>query len=173
MHATFIILFLGSNASWTNYVYMLIMGVSAMTVWSAAAVVIAIPLVGLAIMGQNSILKFNFHGWLQTRPSAITADLWVGTDEQREWEAVMNLARGRRTVCLSSDGAASLLFSISNALWHSLDPRANFHLELDVNETIIRRTVAVLPKVARNLGFLDHWTQFETLLQRWKIVFQR
>jgi hypothetical protein len=174
MHLAFVTLFFGSNASWANYVYVPVMGVSAITLWSASAAFVAIPLAGLGVLGQFSMLKANLQGWLETRPSPIAANLWVGVDERLEWTKVLNLVHGHRTVCLTGDGAASLLFDeFERPVSATMIPGQSSNLEIKRElKELSNSQMAVVPLVPQNARFLSQWTEFSSLLKGCRLAFR-
>jgi hypothetical protein len=110
MHLAFVILFFGSNASWTNYAYVLVMGTVIVSCWPGHFRTVTWCLVLLGFAGQKSMIADDLRRWKFTAPSPETAGLWAPVDERDEWQRALMLAEGGKVVVLSGGGAAQVLF---------------------------------------------------------------
>jgi hypothetical protein len=110
MHLAFVSLFFGSNASWTNYVYVLVVGTAIISGWPGRFKTIAWGLVLLGFAGQKGMVAGDLKRWKDTAPLPETVGLWAPAGERDEWRRVLALAQGGQAVVLSGDGAAQVLF---------------------------------------------------------------
>jgi hypothetical protein len=174
LHFTFVTLFFGSNASWIDYVYVLVMGAAAMSTWSVKTERIACALVVLGLVGQKAMIAENYHGWVETGPSQETAGLWASADERLEWTKVLDLMRRRRVVLLSGDGAAQLLFpEFEKPVALTLIQGQSSVAEVQRQLAQLRRAdMAVVPEVPENLNFLDRSPELKVALSGWNISFR-
>lgn len=174
MQTAFIAFFFGSNASWTSYAYIPMMGVAAMCAWGGSLSRAGWALVLIGAVGQKSMLTDNFHRWREMAPSREMAGMWAMPDEHREWVQILAIIDGHSAIALVGDGAVQLLFEGFNR------PVVGSYIHGQTTSGELARglrqlagsTVVVVPRVVENSGFLKTWPEFSEALSGWSVVWR-
>jgi hypothetical protein len=172
MHVAFVVLFFGSNASWTSYAYLLPMGVAAMTLWSKYSMKFIWLLIALGVAGQKGMIVENFQAWLNTAPSSTTAGLWANPDERKEWKHVLGLAEGNSSVVLASDGFAQMMFTqlsrpVVVQLYRGQSTASELKRQIGRLSTA---QIAIVPEVPNSSAFLNQWPEFKDALSKLRMI---
>jgi hypothetical protein len=174
MQTAFIAFFFGSNASWTSYAYIPMMGVAAMCGWANTLSCAGWALVLIGAVGQKSMLTDNFHRWREMAPSRETAGMWAMPDEHREWVQILGIIDDHSAIALVGDGAVQLLFEsfgkpVVGSFIHGQTTSGELARGL---RQLAGSSVAVVPRVAENSGFLKAWPEFSDALSGWSVVWR-
>jgi hypothetical protein len=110
LHLGFVGLFYGAPASWTNYAYILVMGVAATDAWSAANSRLVWGLCILAAIGNYGEFKSSLVAWKTMKQSSVTAGLFAPPAEAAEWDHVTSLVKAQNPALFTWLGAAEVMF---------------------------------------------------------------
>ncbi len=106
LHAVFICALYGGVSSWEYYSYILLLGLAAAATLGTMLARVAWALAAIAVLGQKSTVSAIAYACRTTHRSPAISDLWVSPSEEDEWRQVRRLAAGRRSIVVSSAGAA-------------------------------------------------------------------
>lgn len=110
LHAAFVCVFFGNQASWFYYSYFLVIGVAV-----AAGLGTVGRRTGFAVCCLGALSLFGatlaiLRDWKTQRPRAVTARLWSPHAEAAEWSRVLRVTNGTHATILDTKGAAELIF---------------------------------------------------------------
>jgi hypothetical protein len=109
LHAVFVTTFFGNRWSWIYYLWVLILGLAALStrgrVWNAAVVCLA----ALALVSDRSRYQDLRKVWIEDTHGPETHGLWATGRELDEWRRVLALTEGRRPVLLAGKEGIGLL----------------------------------------------------------------
>ena len=110
LHLAFVCCFFGNAWSYNYYLYILTMGLAALSPRTRRHSSLVLILAACALLGQKASIADNLSSWrsLERRPE--TLGLWVLPDEGAEWSHVLSLVRGGRPSLLATSDGASCLF---------------------------------------------------------------
>lgn len=110
LHAAFVCVFFGNQASWFYYSYFLVIGVATAaclgTVGRRGGFVVCC-LGALSLFGATLAI---LRDWKTQQPRAVTAWLWSPRAEAAEWSHVQGITSGKHATILDTKGAAELIF---------------------------------------------------------------
>ncbi len=110
LHAVFIFLFFGSRASYGYYLYLIPMGLAALTPRSRGYSRLLCLLVPIVLLSHYTTFKASVNAYRHERRSPETLGLWATSEQSREWVEVRRFTKGDRAVLLAENDGAALFF---------------------------------------------------------------
>jgi hypothetical protein len=110
LHLGFVLFFFGNQFSWIYYSYLLVIGSSLALDLHQSSRSFGVALCVVALLSWTALGYWNYRWWLTMAPSPSTKGLWASRDEREDWERIVSLTAGHKTVILHEMGAAELMF---------------------------------------------------------------
>lgn len=176
LYVGFLGLFYGPPASWTYYVYLLVMGVIATAAWSAAASRVVWGLCLLAAIGNYGTVKSSIIAWSTMKQSSMTAGLFALPAESAEWNRVTSMVNDENPALFTWDGGAEVLFPwLPKPVGAFIVPGVATSSELQRKVQQLRSAKAiVIPTIPEFGNPITNWPgpEFQTALDNTTLVFK-
>ncbi len=111
LHVAFICFFFGNAWAWTNYPYLLFIGLAALAPMRRVYLIATILLTLMAIVGQKSNTHEILTVWRDRQRSEQTLGLWCSPAFREEWVEARRQVQGERPVLLSLGEYAALRYT--------------------------------------------------------------
>ncbi len=111
LHLCFVLFFFGNQFCWIYYSYLLVVGCAAAVDLTEYPKPLGQVLCAVALVSWTGLAFWTYRWWRTTAPAASTRGLWATANERDDWEKVLAMSAGRKTIIVHPMGAVEMMFN--------------------------------------------------------------